>query len=81
MTLSQDLLAVLVDPQDKGAMHYLESERCLYNERSRSKYTINENGIAILLANEAQRVSEEEHNKLMALVSSGQSVTTGTSGS
>lgn len=77
MTLSPELLEVVVDPVDKGGLHYFATENLLYNDRTQKKYMVRPNGIAVLLAGEAQPASRDEHERLMKLVTSGNSVLTG----
>lgn len=77
VNLPADVLQVIVDPIDRQSLHYLKAESCFYNERSRSRYTIGETGIAVLLADEAESVSDDEHKRLLQLVAAGQSIATG----
>ena len=42
MTLDSALLAILVCPEDKGELHYLESEQVLFNPRLRRTYEVRE---------------------------------------
>lgn len=77
MSLAQEVLDILVDPTDRQALQYLEAESVLYNERLRVKYAVNEKGIAILLADSAVAVSNDEHERLTALVAAGRATATG----
>jgi uncharacterized protein YbaR (Trm112 family) len=80
MAFSSDLLAALVDPIDRQGLQYLESENAFYNERTKQLYRVVENGIGILLADDAESVSDDEHNRLSKLIASGQSIATGPRG-
>ncbi|AIG64194.1 tetraacyldisaccharide 4'-kinase [Corynebacterium atypicum] len=53
MSLDPELLSVLVCPQDKGPLVYLEDEARLVNERLGIAYRI-DGGIPVLLADEAE---------------------------
>jgi uncharacterized protein len=67
MTLSPDLLDILVCPEDKAGLYYLEDEDALYNPRLHRRYVIRE-GIPVMLPEEAEAVDEAEHARLMAKV-------------
>ncbi len=60
MTLSPELLAVLACPEDKGPLLYFGDDRGLYNPRLQRRYLITD-GIPIMLIDEAEAVSDEEH--------------------
>ena len=66
-TLDPALLAILVCPEDHGALHYLPDEALLYNPRLRRVYEVRD-GIAVMLIDEARSVDDAEHERLMALV-------------
>lgn len=51
MTIDPKLLEVLVCPQDKGPLRYLEQEQVLVNERLGIAYRIDA-GIPVMLADE-----------------------------
>ena len=53
MTLSPQLLQILVCPVDKGGLYYLADEDALYNPRLRRRYAVRE-GIPVMLADEAE---------------------------
>lgn len=53
MSIDPTLLEVLVCPQDKGPLRYLEDEQLLVNERLGIAYRI-DGGIPVMLADEAQ---------------------------
>jgi uncharacterized protein YbaR (Trm112 family) len=67
MTLSPQLLQILVCPVDKGGLYYLADEDALYNPRLRRRYVVRE-GIPVMLADEAEAVDDAEHDRLMAKV-------------
>lgn len=66
MALNPELLAVLACPEDKGPLLYFGDERGLYNPRLRRRYLIAD-GIPIMLIDEAETVSDEAHDELMAV--------------
>jgi uncharacterized protein YbaR (Trm112 family) len=61
--LDESLLAILVCPADRGPLLLVESE-LLYNPRLRRAYRI-EDGIPVLLIDEARDVDDDEHARLM----------------
>lgn len=63
--LDAKLLEILVCPADRGPLIYTGAE--LYNPRLRRAYRI-EDGIPVLLVDEAVDVGPEEHERLMARV-------------
>jgi uncharacterized protein YbaR (Trm112 family) len=65
MPLDQRLVEILACPQDKGPLLYFETEESLYNPRLRCRYHISD-GIPVLLIEEAETVSEEEHDRLLS---------------
>jgi uncharacterized protein YbaR (Trm112 family) len=69
MPLDPALLAILVCPQDKGELHYLEDEGVLFNPRLRRTYEIRD-GIPVMLVEEATTLTDEEYERLMSLVAS-----------
>ena len=71
--LDQRLVSILVCPADRGALVYLPEQgllaehpgaALLYNPRLRKAYRI-EDGIPVLLVDEAVEVSDEQHQRLM----------------
>ena len=58
------LLSILVCPADRGPLLLVDDE-LLYNPRLRRAYRI-EDGIPVLLIDEARDVDEDEHARLMA---------------
>jgi uncharacterized protein len=65
MALDPQLLDILACPEDKGPLLYFESEDSLYNPRLKRRYAIRD-GIPIMLIDEAETVSDEEHDRLVA---------------
>lgn len=63
MAIDQTLLSILACPQDKGPL--LLVGELLYNPRLRRAYPI-ENGIPVLLIDEARDVDADEHDRLIA---------------
>ncbi len=61
--LDRKLLAILICPGDRGPL--LAIDDILYNPRLRKAYRI-EDGIPVLLVDEAADVGPEEHQRLMA---------------
>lgn len=66
MALDSRLLEILACPDDKGPLLYFEAEDSLYNARLHRRYRIND-GIPVLLIEEAETVSDEEHDRLVTL--------------
>jgi len=67
MPLDPRLLAILACPEDKRPLFYFEDEESLYNPRLHRRYAIRD-GIPVMLIDEAETVSDEEHARLMAKV-------------
>ncbi len=65
MTLSPELLAVLACPEDKGPLLYFGDDGGLYNPRLQRRYLITD-GIPIMLIDEAEAVSDDDHTALLA---------------
>jgi uncharacterized protein len=65
MALDPQLLEILACPEDKGPLLYFEDEDSLYNPRLRRRYDIRDD-IPIMLIDEAETVSDEEHDRLLA---------------
>ena len=76
MSIDPQLTHVLVCPQDKGELHLIEAEDCLYNPRLHWKYAIRD-GIPIMLVDEAESVDETEHSRLMSIIDGGGSIVSG----
>lgn len=66
MALDPRLLAILACPEDKGPLLYFADEGFLYNPRLKRKYRV-EDGVPVMLIDEAQTLSEEEHERVVAL--------------
>jgi uncharacterized protein len=66
--LSADLLEVLVDPQDKSPLFYVEPESVLYNARQKRAYEVSAQGIPNMLLSDARLVDNAEHERLMKVV-------------
>ena len=64
MPLDKILLDILACPEDKGPLYYFEDEESLYNPRLRRRYLIRD-GIPIMLVDEAEAVTDAEHDRLM----------------
>jgi len=67
--IDEKLLSILVCPADRGPLLYIRDE-VLYNPRLRRAYRIDD-GIPVLLIDEAVDVSEEEHERFIAQASRG----------
>lgn len=65
MALDPMLVEILACPEDKGPLLYFVDEESLYNSRLRRRYSIRD-GIPVMLIEEAETVSEEEHERLTA---------------
>jgi uncharacterized protein len=59
------LLEILACPEDKGPLLYFADEDSLYNPRLKRRYAIRDD-IPIMLIDEAETVSDEEHGRLLA---------------
>ena len=78
MALDPRLLAVLACPVDKGPLYYLGDDRGLYNPRLRRRYVVQQ-GIPVMLPDEAVAVDEAEATALDARIASGELQPTGPS--
>ncbi|MET0728559.1 MAG: Trm112 family protein [Acidimicrobiales bacterium] len=65
MALDPQLLEILACPDDKGPLLYFQDEDSLYNPRLKRRYSIRDD-IPIMLIDEAETVTDEEHERLMA---------------
>lgn len=70
MALDQKLLDILVCPDDRGTLLYLEDEAILYNPRTRRRYEIRDD-IPVMLVDEAIEVDDAEHDRLTGLADGG----------
>ncbi|MFI8564935.1 Trm112 family protein [Rhodococcus sp. NPDC078407] len=68
MAIDSTLLSILACPADKGPLLLVENE-LLYNPRLRRAYPI-ENGIPVLLTDDARDVDESEHESILARATS-----------
>ena len=59
------LLEVLACPLDHGPLLWFEDEQTLYNPRLRKRFAVDD-GVPVLLADEATDVDDAEHGRLMA---------------
>ncbi|KZF04948.1 MAG: Trm112 family protein [Rhodococcus sp. (in: high G+C Gram-positive bacteria)] len=64
MAIDKTLLGILACPVDKGPLLLVENE-LLYNPRLRRAYPI-ENGIPVLLTDDARDVDDAEHESIIA---------------
>jgi uncharacterized protein len=64
MALDPLLLEILACPEDKGPLLYFEDEDTLYNPRLMRRYRILD-GIPVMLVDEAETVSQDEHDRLL----------------
>jgi uncharacterized protein YbaR (Trm112 family) len=67
MALDPLLLEILACPEDKGPLYYFVDEDALYNPRLKRRYAVRED-IPIMLIDEAETVTDAEHDRLMAKV-------------
>jgi len=65
VALDPQLLEILACPQDKGPLLYFADEDALYNPRLRRRYRVQE-GIPVMLIDEAETVTDAEHERLVA---------------
>jgi uncharacterized protein len=63
--LDDSLLRILVCPADRGPLMLVEGGQLLYNPRLRRAYRIDD-GIPVLLIDEARDVDDDEHARFMA---------------
>jgi uncharacterized protein YbaR (Trm112 family) len=65
MALDPKLLEILACPEDKGPLLYFADEDTLYNPRLTRRYHVRE-GIPVMLIDEAETVSADENERLLA---------------
>jgi uncharacterized protein YbaR (Trm112 family) len=65
MSLDPLLLDVLACPVDKGPLLWFADEDVLYNPRLKKSYRV-EDGVPVMLVDEAADVSGAEHDRLVA---------------
>ena len=66
MPLDPQLLEILVCPEDKGALVYVESEGVLLNERLLRTYPVRDD-IPVMLIDEASQISDDEVQRLLSI--------------
>lgn len=64
MPLDEKLRDILVCPETKDPLIYFENEDFLFSPSARLKYPIDD-GIPVMLVDEAEEVSDEEGQKLL----------------
>jgi uncharacterized protein YbaR (Trm112 family) len=79
VSLDPLLLDVLACPVDKGPLLWFEDEDILYNPRLKKSYRV-EDGVPVMLVDEAADVSDGEHDRLMAKAEKDGVRTTGPAG-
>jgi uncharacterized protein YbaR (Trm112 family) len=75
VALEEALLKILACPVDKGSLLYFDEERALYNPRLQRRYRIS-NDVPLMLAQQAETVSNDEHSRLLQRASDGGAVQT-----
>jgi len=65
VALDPKLLEILACPEDKGPLWYFADEESLYNPRLHRRYVVRDD-IPIMLIDEAETVSDAEHDRLVA---------------
>jgi len=65
MALDPMLLDILACPEDKGPLLYFADEDALYNPRLHRRYAVRDD-IPVMLVEEAEAVSDAEHERLAA---------------
>jgi uncharacterized protein YbaR (Trm112 family) len=76
MTLDPLLIDVLACPEDKEPLLYFDDEDLLYNPRLHRAYRV-QDGIPVMLIDEATAVDDAEHARLTAKAEGGGARTTG----
>ena len=66
MSLDPQLLDILVCPEDKGALVYVESEGVLLNVRLCRTYPVCDD-IPVMLIDEASQISDDEVQRLLSI--------------
>lgn len=69
--IDEDLLQILVCPADRGPLLLIRDE-LLYNPRLHRAYRI-EDGVPVLLVDEAREVGDDEHARLIGRAAPGDS--------
>lgn len=76
MAIADQLLDILVCPEDKGPLVYFEADDLLFNPRLGRTYPVRDN-IPVMLVEEATTLSEADAEALRARAASGGARTTG----
>jgi len=66
MAIPERLLDILVCPEDKGPLHYIDAENVLFNPRLRRTYPVVDD-IPVLLIEESTTVDDAECARLTGL--------------
>ena len=64
MALDPRLLELIACPEDRGPLLYFAAENALYNPRLKRRYVVKDD-IPVLLIDEAEKVADGEHERLM----------------
>ncbi len=75
MSLDPLLLELLACPIDKQALLYLAEDGVLYNPRLRRLYRVRD-GIPVMLADQGETVSDDDHRDLLRRAAAGGALTT-----
>jgi uncharacterized protein YbaR (Trm112 family) len=75
VSLEAPLLKILACPIDKGELLYFDDEELLYNPRLRRRYRISDD-VPLMLADQSEAVTENEHARLMQRAGQGTAVST-----
>jgi uncharacterized protein YbaR (Trm112 family) len=75
MSLDTLLLNLLACPIDKQALLYLDEYDVLYNPRLHRSYRIRD-GIPVMLADQGETVTDEQHRNLLRRAAAGGAVAT-----
>jgi uncharacterized protein YbaR (Trm112 family) len=75
MNLDPLLLNLLACPIDKQALLYLPEDDILYNPRLRRRYQVRD-GIPVMLADQGETVTGEQHQHLLRRAAAGGAVAT-----
>jgi uncharacterized protein len=75
MPIEQPLLDILACPIDKQGLLFFDDEALLYNPRLRRVYRLPD-GYPVMLADRAERTTDEEHQRLIKRARHGEAVGT-----
>ena len=67
MSLDPELVAILVCPNDRGEIDYLEQEQAIVCRTCGYRYPVRDD-IPVMLIDEATPADDDEHKRLMDLV-------------